>query len=59
MNTQNTTHNLIEKFYSAFQNLDAKAIIACWYDDIKFTDLAFGSLMGTDAKTMWQMLKDL
>lgn len=58
MNTQNTTHNLIDTFYTAFQNLDAKAMIACYYDDIKFTDPAFGSLIGTDAKAMWQMLID-
>jgi len=47
---------LIEKFYSAFKNKDAAGMIACYHDDVVFTDPAFGELKGARAKAMWEML---
>ncbi|PSS57979.1 nuclear transport factor 2 family protein [Pseudomonas sp. BBP2017] len=47
---------LITRFYQAFQRLDAEAMIACYSDDIIFSDQAFGTLRGKDAGDMWRML---
>ena len=47
---------LIEKFYSAFQNKDAESMVSCYHLDIVFTDPAFGTLKGDRAKAMWKML---
>ncbi len=47
---------LIEKFYTAFQNLDAEKMCACYHDTIEFEDPAFGKLHGDKAKNMWRML---
>ena len=50
-------HNaLINQFYSAFQRLDAEAMVACYSDDVVFSDPAFGELRGRDAGDMWRML---
>ncbi|GGX29590.1 nuclear transport factor 2 family protein [Aquimarina muelleri] len=48
--------NLIEKFYTALNNRDAKTMISCYHDDVVFKDPAFGKLKGDKAKAMWQML---
>ena len=48
--------NIIHKFYSAFKNLDAEAMVACYHNDIHFSDPAFGVLTGDKAKNMWRML---
>ena len=32
----------IEKFYTAFTNNDAEAMVACYHDNIIFEDPAFG-----------------
>jgi ketosteroid isomerase-like protein len=48
--------DVITKFYTAFNNLDANTMCACYHDDIVFEDPAFGVLNGNDAKAMWQML---
>ncbi|MFJ1341050.1 nuclear transport factor 2 family protein [Pseudomonas caricapapayae] len=47
---------LIKRFYEAFQRLDAEAMVACYSDDIVFSDPAFGTLRGKDAGDMWRML---
>ncbi|QBF25363.1 nuclear transport factor 2 family protein [Pseudomonas tructae] len=47
---------LISCFYQAFQRLDAEAMVACYSDDIVFSDPAFGTLRGKDAGDMWRML---
>ncbi|WP_191832278.1 nuclear transport factor 2 family protein [Pseudomonas fluorescens] len=47
---------LITRFYEAFQRLDAEAMVACYSDDIVFSDPAFGTLRGKDAGDMWRML---
>jgi limonene-1,2-epoxide hydrolase len=51
-----TSENLIEKFYNAFQRLDAETMVSCYHDDIRFEDPAFGVLNGVQAKNMWRML---
>lgn len=47
---------LLEKFYTAFKNLDAEAMVSCYHRDIVFKDPAFGVLKGNKAKNMWHML---
>jgi limonene-1,2-epoxide hydrolase len=46
----------IEKFYNAFNDLDAETMAKCYHDDITFEDPAFGILKGERAKNMWRML---
>ncbi len=48
--------SLIENFYRAFQQLDAEKMVACYSDDIVFSDPAFPHLVGKDAGDMWRML---
>ena len=47
---------LIRTFYEAFARGDAAAMVACYADDVEFSDPAFGELKGADAKNMWRML---
>ncbi len=47
---------LLNKFYTAFQNRDAKTMISCYHKDVVFKDPAFGMLKGDRAKSMWAML---
>lgn len=47
---------LIETFYSAFQNKDAEAMAACYHPDVVFSDPVFTRLQGKDAGDMWRML---
>jgi len=47
---------LLNKFYTAFQNRDAKTMNSCYHDSIVFRDPAFGELKGDRAKSMWEML---
>lgn len=47
---------LIRQFYEAFAAGDADAMVACYADEIEFSDPAFGVLNGADAKNMWRML---
>lgn len=47
---------LIRKFYESFARADADSMIACYHDEIEFSDPAFGRLAGADAKNMWRML---
>lgn len=51
-----TNKELINKFYTAFQNLDYRAMNNCYRDDIIFFDPVFGLLNGDEAKYMWEML---
>ena len=51
-----TNTQLIEKFYTAFQQLDAAAMNSCYSDDIVFFDPVFGLLKGEEARSMWEML---
>ncbi len=47
---------LIQKFYSSFQNLDAARMTSCYHPEIVFSDPVFGRLSGADASMMWKML---
>jgi len=47
---------IIEKFYSAFQQLDYRGMQNCYSDDIVFSDPVFILLRGNEAKAMWEML---
>ena len=47
---------LIETFYRAFQRRDAEAMAACYTADVRFSDPAFGTLVGAEAGDMWRML---
>lgn len=48
--------NIIEKFYQAFQNMDAETMAACYHPEVVFHDPAFGRLEGAHAANMWRML---
>jgi len=48
---------LLEHFYHCLKTKNAEGMIACYHDDIEFTDPAFGRLKGTEAKNMWLMSK--
>ena len=52
----NNNTQMVEKFYMAFQQLDATAMNNCYSDDIIFFDPVFGLLKGEEAKSMWEML---
>jgi len=47
---------LIEKFYTSFQRLDAEAMIGCYHPDIRFSDPVFPNLSGAEVGKMWRML---
>jgi ketosteroid isomerase-like protein len=47
---------LIEKFYTAFQQLDYNSMNSCYSDEIVFSDPVFGLLQGNEVKAMWEML---
>ena len=47
---------VIERFYTAFQRRDARTMIACYADDVVFSDPAFGELRGDEVRGMWRML---
>ena len=49
-------HNLIERFYTAFQELDAAEMISCYHDQVSFQDPVFGELNSEQVKAMWNML---
>lgn len=48
--------SLINEFYTAFAAQDYTRMIACYHDEIEFSDPAFGTLKGEQAKAMWKML---
>lgn len=47
---------LIEKFYSSFQQRDWQGMQSCYHDKVNFSDPVFQNLNGGDAKAMWHML---
>ncbi len=47
---------IVEQFYTAFQQLDYKSMQSCYSDDIVFSDPVFLLLRGSEAKSMWEML---
>ncbi|WP_194767596.1 nuclear transport factor 2 family protein [Tamlana sp. I1] len=51
-----TNQALITEFYTAFAAGNAKAMTACYHEDIVFQDPVFGVLKGQRAVAMWKML---
>lgn len=47
---------LIEKFYTAFQQKDYATMQNCYADDASFTDEAFINLNAQEVRAMWEML---
>ncbi|MCA9925167.1 MAG: nuclear transport factor 2 family protein [Anaerolineales bacterium] len=52
----NQHQQLIESFYAAFQQRDYANMIACYHDEVRFSDPVFTDLRGLQAKAMWHML---
>ena len=46
---------LIQTFYTAFQNRDAAGMAACYHPEVVFSDPVFPHLEGPKAIAMWQM----
>ena len=51
-----SNRDLLQRFYAAFDRRDAEAMAACYTDDVRFEDPAFGPLTGDQARGMWRML---
>jgi ketosteroid isomerase-like protein len=47
---------LISRFYTAFQSLDAEAMAACYAEGATFSDPVFTELRGHQVGDMWRML---
>jgi hypothetical protein len=52
----NHHEQLIEKFYTAFQQRDWKTMHSCYHPEVVFSDPVFQNLKEKEAKAMWQML---
>lgn len=51
-----TNQQLINKFYTAFQQKDYATMQACYADNATFTDPVFENLNVTEVRAMWEML---
>lgn len=47
---------LIHTFYTHFKHLNAQGMIACYHQDVHFSDPVFEDLHGERVFAMWQML---
>jgi ketosteroid isomerase-like protein len=47
---------LIQRFYSCFQDRDAAGMAACYHRQARFFDPVFPDLDGTEVRAMWAML---
>jgi ketosteroid isomerase-like protein len=47
---------LLQSFYTAFQNMDAEGMKKCYHPDVHFSDPAFPDLKGEQVSAMWSML---
>jgi ketosteroid isomerase-like protein len=47
---------IIQAFYDAFSRRDAEGMVACYADDVVFSDPVFTRLCGDEARAMWRML---
>jgi limonene-1,2-epoxide hydrolase len=47
---------LIESFYTAFQNKNVEGMKACYHPKVTFKDEAFPNLQGKEVTAMWDML---
>lgn len=53
------SERVITTFYEAFSRRDAEGMVACYADDVRFSDPVFPELRGEQAKNMWRMLCEL
>ncbi|MCB8985309.1 MAG: nuclear transport factor 2 family protein [Ardenticatenaceae bacterium] len=51
-----TNQQLIETFYTAFQQRDHTRMNACYHPEVHFSDPVFQDLHGRRAQAMWHML---
>lgn len=51
-----STTDSIRRFYEAFQQRDAAAMVACYHPEVVFSDPVFPRLEGWRAAAMWRML---
>ncbi len=51
-----TNEEIITCFYNAFALGDAESMAQYYHDDVVFTDPAFGTIKGDQAKAIWKML---
>jgi ketosteroid isomerase-like protein len=54
--SSNENTQLIEQFYTSFQQHDYKGMIACYHPQVEFSDPVFLTLKGKRASAMWHML---
>lgn len=47
---------VLDRFYTAFQQLDAETMCDCYAPDVSFSDPVFPTLKGDETKAMWRML---
>ncbi len=52
----NQNEELIDCFYTAFQQKDYKTMQACYADNVEFNDAIFKNLSAHQVKSMWEML---
>lgn len=52
----NDNEKLIDRFFTAFSNLDYKTMQDCYADNVIFSDPAFGVLYDDEVRKMWEML---
>lgn len=52
----NQDHEVITKFYQAFQRLDWKTMQACYHPEASFSDPVFQNLTNVEVNAMWHML---
>ncbi len=51
-----TNQQVIERFYTAFQQKDYKTMQQCYADNVTFSDAVFKNLNPAQVKAMWEML---
>jgi ketosteroid isomerase-like protein len=51
-----TNEEVVNQFYTAFQQLDFKGMNSCYSRDIVFSDPIFLVLYGDEVRSMWEML---
>ena len=52
----NSNKELINNFYSAFQQLDFQGMASCYDENIIFYDPVFGLLSDREVNSMWEMI---
>lgn len=48
--------SVLDRFYGAFVARDSSTMAACYADDARFNDPAFGDLNAAEVRAMWKML---